>query len=151
MVSQGPSPAWPLTPFPERPQGAGSLSCLRPAAHSPSSIKSSARLHFLRERCSFLWPCFPRIWTGPGTQSRGHSEGHLSWRPLAHWTVRVLGPRDGGSSVLKASSAAARRLGQMTGLPEFCLHICKVESAKTQHQKAQGPGSGVKLASAHSC
>ena len=70
VVSQGPSPAWPLTPFPERPQGAGSLSCLRPAAHSPSSIKSSARLHFLRERCSFLWPCFPRIWKGPGTHMR---------------------------------------------------------------------------------
>ena len=77
--------------------------------------------------------------------SRGHRP-HRSWQPLTRRMVRVLGPRDGGTSVLKASSAAAGKLGQMTGLPEFCLHV-----SKTQRQKAQGPGSGVKLASAHSC
>lgn len=83
-------------------------------------------------------------------EQRTHRD-HLSWWPLTHRMVRVLGPRDGGTSVLKASSAAAGKPGQMTGLPEFCLHVCKAESTKTQYQKAQGPGSGVKLASAHSC
>lgn len=39
-------------------------------------------------------------------EQRTHRD-HLSWRPLTHRTVRVLGPRDSGTSVLKASSAAA--------------------------------------------
>ena len=61
---------WSLTPIPEHPRGAGTPFCLRPGAHSPSLIKSSAHLHVLRGRCSFLWPCFLRIWKGLGAHTR---------------------------------------------------------------------------------